>query len=133
MDVGNPSNFPRLKALFGDRYEEMIEKVTGYHYSDTETKAGILEIKNKFNYVVCPHTAIAYLGLQDYLREQNTDSVNVFLSTAHYAKFLPDVEGVLKEKLPIPERLEELLDKTKLADKMIPSYEVFKTYLNKLD
>ncbi|MFT7421662.1 MAG: threonine synthase [Arcticibacterium sp.] len=132
MDVGNPSNFPRLKALFGDRYDEIIKKIIGFHYSDAETKAGILEIKNKFNYVVCPHTAIAYLGIQDYLKEQNKDTVNVFLSTAHYAKFLPDVEGVLNEKLPIPERLGELLNKTKLANNMIPSYEIFKTYLNKL-
>ena len=131
MDVGNPSNFPRLKALFNDNYDEMTEKVVGYHYSDEETRAGIAELKNEFDYVVCPHTAIAYLGLKDYLKKENSDTINVFLSTAHYAKFLPDVETVLKEKLPIPKRLEELLDKAKSADKMIPSYAVFKNYLNK--
>jgi threonine synthase len=129
MDVGNPSNFPRLKALFGEQFEEIKNKITGFSYSDEETKAGILEIKEKYNYIVCPHTSIAYLGLQDYLKNKEIKITGVFLSTAHYAKFLPDVEEILNQKLEIPERLFELLTKGKEALRMNVEYESFKGYL----
>ncbi|MGR3809828.1 threonine synthase [Jiulongibacter sp. NS-SX5] len=132
MDVGDPSNFPRLKALFGNKYEEVKDKIKGFAYTDEETKEGIAEVKEKFDYVVCPHTAIAYLGLKDYRSFSNQHKVSeVFLSTAHYAKFLPDVEKVLGDKLPIPERLEELTQKEKVATSMSTTYEDFKSYLIK--
>lgn len=37
MDVGNPSNFPRLKALYGDDYEQLKSKISGFYYTDAET------------------------------------------------------------------------------------------------
>lgn len=132
MDVGNPSNFPRLKALFGEKYVRMVEKIHGYSFSDEETRNAILEVKQKYDYVVCPHTAIAYLGLQKYLETQKREVCSVFLSTAHYAKFLPDVEQVLGEKLPIPERLEKLLHKEKIAKTIKPDYIEFLRYLDGL-
>lgn len=130
MDVGDPSNFPRLKALFGNKFDEIKNHIVGFAYTDEETRTAIRELKEKLNYVVCPHTAIAYLGLKDYLRDQS-EVTGVFLSTAHYAKFLPDVEGVLGGKLEIPERLEELIAKEKSADTMSTDYGDFKSYLEK--
>ncbi|WP_341228570.1 threonine synthase [uncultured Arcticibacterium sp.] len=132
MDVGNPSNFPRLKALFGDEFEDLAASVSGYSYTDEETKEGILEVKKLYDYVVCPHTAIAYLGLTKYLETIEEPVSGVFLSTAHYAKFLPDMEQVLGDGLPVPERLEDLLDKTKVALEMKPDYKVFRSYLDDL-
>ncbi len=129
MDVGDPSNFPRLKALFGGQYEEIISMISGCSYTDAETKEGIKELKELYGYVACPHTAIAYLGLKDFAKAEAEPFSGVFLSTAHYAKFLPDVEDVLGEKLAIPERLNELLDKKKVALNMNPDYDLFKNYL----
>ncbi|KPM49856.1 threonine synthase [Jiulongibacter sediminis] len=131
MDVGDPSNFPRLKALFGNQFEEIKDQIVGFAYTDEETKVAIKELKDNFNYVVCPHTAIAYLGLRDYLVDISK-ATGVFLSTAHYAKFLPDVEAVLGGKLPIPERLEELISKEKVAQGMTTEYAAFKAYLEKV-
>ena len=128
MDVGDPSNFPRLKALFGNEFEAVQDMIRGFAYSDDETREAIKLIKEKYNYEVCPHTAIAYLGLKDYLGKR-TDLTGVFLSTAHYAKFLPEVEAVLNQKLSIPERLEDLLSKQKKATRMEPDYEQFKQHL----
>lgn len=131
MDVGNPSNFPRLKALFGDSYDELKTKLSGFYYTDEQTRLCMQNVYARTGYVMCPHTAIAYLGLKDYLKETGTDVSGVFLSTAHYAKFLPDVEPTLQKKLDIPQRLSALLEKEKSATQMAADYGDFKAYLRK--
>lgn len=129
MDVGNPSNFPRLKALYGDDYETLKSNVAGFYYTDEQTRVCMQEVYSRTGYVMCPHTAIAYLGLKDYLKISGKAATGVFLSTAHYAKFLPDVEPTLGSKLPIPRRLSDLLEKEKTATSLGTSYESFKNYL----
>jgi threonine synthase len=51
------------------------------------------------------------------------------LETAHPAKFLDTVETALKQKIEIPERLEKLSDKQKVATALSNDYEDFKGYL----
>jgi threonine synthase len=132
MDVGNPSNFPRMKALFGDSLDAMKEHVVGCFYTDDQTRLGIKELFNKYNYLTCPHSAIGYLALKDYFKEtSDTDSIGVFLSTAHFAKFLPEMEATLGFTPDIPERLSILLDKTKVAVSLANNFEDFKSYLKK--
>lgn len=124
MDVGNPSNFPRLKALLG---ESMNEHLKGYFYTDDQTREAVLELYREYNYLACPHTAIAYLGLQDYRKETGADVTGVFLSTAHYGKFLPEMEAILGFTPEIPERLSLRGEKkTTVTD---TSYTTFKRYL----
>lgn len=124
MDVGNPSNFPRLKALLG---ESMNESLKGYFYTDEQTREAVLELYREYNYLACPHTAIAYLGLQDYRKETGADVTGVFLSTAHYGKFLPEMEAILGFTPEIPARLSLIGEKkTTVVD---TSYATFKRYL----
>lgn len=127
MDVGNPSNFPRLKALFNDSAEEMKQYVKGYFYSDEETRKAVVEMYKKYNYLACPHTAVAYLGLQDYLKESAENLTGVFLSTAHFGKFLPEMEATLGFLPEIPERLTQKGEKKTTV--ITPSYSTFKAYL----
>ncbi len=127
MDVGNPSNFPRLKALFNNSQEEMKQYLKGYFYTDEETREAVLEIYKKYNYLACPHTAVAYLGLKDYLKETGEDLTGVFLSTAHFGKFLPEMEAILGFTPDIPERL--MLKGEKKTTVVDISYNTFKDYL----
>ena len=130
MDVGNPSNFPRMKALFEDDLGKMKTYVTGCYYDDNQTRAAMKELYETYNYITCPHSAIGYLGLKDYFsKKAQDDTVGVFLSTAHYAKFLPEMESTLGFTPDIPERLEVLLGKKKVADYLVNDYEEFKKYL----
>jgi threonine synthase len=129
MDVGNPSNFARIKALFDDNLGEMRALISGNFYDDAQTRAAMRDVEARTKYVMCPHTAIAYLGLQDYLKIQKNKVSGVFLSTAHYAKFLPDVEATLDKKVAIPARLAALLDKQKVATQMSNKFEDFKDWL----
>jgi threonine synthase len=129
MDVGNPSNFPRLKALFDNDFETLKSKVKGYFYDDDQTKAAMQDVFKRTGYIACPHTAIGYLGLIDYLKTGSKPKTGVFLSTAHYAKFLPEVEPVLGQKVAIPKRLEDLLSLEKKATNMTTNYADFKAWM----
>lgn len=129
MDVGNPSNFVRMQILAGGELEKIQNIVKGYHTDDAKTRETMKEVFEKYDYIMCPHTAVAYDGLKQYRKEFGSDNCGILLSTAHYAKFLPTVEDTLKQKVSIPARLEELLDKQKVAISMNSDFSNFKEYL----
>jgi threonine synthase len=129
MDVGNPSNFIRMRLLAGDYLEEVSKIITGKAYSDDQTKEKMLAVYENTSYVMCPHTAVAQLGADSYKNSSNEPITSVVLSTAHYAKFLPVVEPVLGFTPPIPERLSDLLSKKKEAIAMTSRFDDFKDWL----
>jgi threonine synthase len=129
MDVGNPSNFVRLIALFGDSYDEMTKHVTGQFFTDEETRQAILDVYTETGYVMCPHTAIGYLGLQKTVQEKNLNVSGVVLGTAHPAKFKDIVDPVLKQEVKIPQRLLNIIDQEKVSIEMKPDFEAFKRFL----
>lgn len=130
MDVGNPSNWVRIMNLFGDELPELKKVVDSESYTDEQTKAAVLEIFEKYDYIVCPHTAIAWVAIDDYRKKTgDTDSTAVFLSTAHPCKF-PDIyEGEIAAKIEIPEQVSELVGKPKQAAEMKADFLIFKDYL----
>ena len=87
------------------------------------------EVFGNTNYVLCPHTAVAYRGLQEYRKNANGNFTGVFLSTAHPAKFIDLVEETLGKPVEIPERLKSLLSIEKVSVKMKPSFSDFKSLL----
>lgn len=130
MDVGNPSNFVRLTRFFSDEWEQVKEVVSGFWFNDDQTKAAMRDVYEREGYLMCPHSAVAYLGLKEYMNLTKKDLTGVFLSTAHYAKFLNVVEEALgTADVEIPARLSELLNKTKVATPMSTRFEDFKDYL----
>lgn len=129
MDVGNPSNFIRMRILAGDAYEEVVKHISGDFRDDAETRVAMKEVFDRTGYVICPHTAVAYLGLKDYTKSLQEEVAGVFLSTAHYAKFLDVVEETLGTKVEVPTRLSDLLSKEKVAIPMSKNFEDFKAYL----
>ena len=129
MDVGNPSNFIRMRILAGDAYEEVVKHISGDFRDDAETRVAMKEVFDRTGYVMCPHTAVAYLGLKAYTKSLQEEVAGVFLSTAHYAKFLDVVEETLGTKVEVPARLSDLLSKEKVAIPMSKNFEDFKAYL----
>ncbi|MNK35218.1 Threonine synthase [compost metagenome] len=132
MDVGAPSNWVRIMDLFNQDVDALKKVVTAYRFTDEETLAGIKAIDHKFNYVACPHTAIAYLAVEKYRNENPADeSAAVFLSTAHACKF-PDIfPEEIAAKIEIPEQVTDLESKPKQADQLGVDFEGFKAYLLK--
>ena len=115
MDVGNPSNFERMKSLFDNDVSEFKREIDSYSFSDEETKNAMRKVKNDFGYTLDPHGAVAYLGFQKYLEKNNEELIGVLLETAHPAKFVEVVENVLKETIEIPKKLAAFGRKDKLA------------------
>jgi threonine synthase len=137
MDVGNPSNFARLQAFYEQqgfhqadkRLHAMAKDIVGKSYTDEATKAAIREMFVQYNYTACPHTAVGYLGLRDYLKTQKIPMYGVVLSTAHPAKFVDIVEEATEKTITLPESLHILLHRNKQAVSMPVSYPAFKAFL----
>ena len=129
MDVGAPSNWVRIMDMFGGDLESIRSCVKSYRFTDEETLAGIKAIYNQFDYIACPHTAIAWLALEKYRLENEGDYTGVFSSTAHACKF-PDVfPSEIKDKIEIPEQVGALFNKEKRSTQMDTGFESFKEYL----
>lgn len=128
MDVGNPSNFIRIQKIFNNDIFRMKKIISGYSYSDIETKKSLIEIYKKNGYIADPHGAVGFLGLKEYLSKQNKDHYGVFLETAHPVKFIDSVEKILKLKVQIPNRLKSALSKKKSCIP-IKDFSSLKSYL----
>jgi threonine synthase len=129
MDVGNPSNYARIKALFGEEHSAIIERIKGYSFTDEETKLAIREIFEQTGYIMCPHTAIAYLGVKNYKSFDSAEFTSVFLSTAHPAKFIDVLDKDIAAKVEIPASLQALADKPKVSEVTEAKFERLKEYL----
>jgi threonine synthase len=112
MDVGNPSNFIRIKELFNNDIHKLKSIFSASSYSDKETKKAMKEIHSKSAYIADPHGAVGYLGLKNYQAE-HPNTQGVFLETAHPVKFLDIVEDTLKVSVEIPAQIKTVLNKEK--------------------
>lgn len=122
MDVGNPSNFARLRDLFGDNIEAFRKEIAGRGFTDEEMKEAVRELVQKYRYVADPHGAIAYAALRDYVDHMRP---GIFLMTAHPAKFHLVIEPIIGEKILIPESLQSVQNRKKEAISLPLSYSAF--------
>jgi threonine synthase len=129
MDVGAPSNFVRLKHLYGDSFDQISRHVSGCFYTDEQTQEGMQAIYEQYDYVSCPHTAIGIMGLQQYQTQSKTDFCGIALATAHPSKFKPLVEEILGIGVQVPERLAILAHRVKQSIRIPAQYEAFKESL----
>lgn len=131
MDVGNPSNFPRMLALYGGDESMLRSQVTGYFCGDAETVEAITQVAQA-GYILDPHGAVGYLGLREFM-DQNPGYQGVFLETAHPGKFRDVVEEALGHKLVLPNRLSEFLKGEKSAISLPKDFGVFRAFLEGLE
>lgn len=128
MDVGAPSNFVRMLDLYGSTWNTLRSWVSGYAFSDEQTKEAMREVDTRYRYVMDPHGAVGYLAFRRFQAEEpNTRSV--ILETAHPAKFLEEVESILGHTIEVPERLAVLRKKEKQSVSMPADFQVFKEWL----
>ncbi len=114
MDVGDPSNFVRIRNLFENNFEKLQHYLSSFSFTDAETKAAMLDVYGQTGYMMDPHGAVGYLGLKKYM-EKNPDVFGIFLETAHPIKFLDVVKETLGVSLDIPPQIQRVMDKGKIA------------------
>ena len=127
MDVGDPSNFIRIRHMFKDDFNTLSTNLSAYSFTDEQTKEAMLELYNDFSYVADPHGAVGFLGLKKY-QESNPNTYGIFLETAHPVKFLDTVEDTIKENIDIPEKILKQMNKKKKSIN-ISTYDELKNYL----
>lgn len=131
MDVGNPSNFARMAALYENSVEKIREDVVGYSFTDEQTKEALAKVYADSKYIMCPHTAVAYLGLKKYVSSQDKKLSGVFLGTAHPAKFMDVIEEDIAKNIVLPTSLKAAMAKDKKAVQMAPDFKLLKDFLLK--
>ena len=122
MDVGNPSNFARMLALYGNDRELMQRDVSSGWASDAQTLSTMREVYEETGYVLDPHAAV---GVSVWRRSQGAGPagrMGIVLGTAHPAKFGEVVQRALRIDVALPSNLAACLDKEKLSIKVDNSY-----------
>lgn len=127
MDVGKPSNFPRMQELYSQDYEKMVADISGDRMDNPETLFTMQQCWEENQYLLDPHGAIGYHLLKESLQENET---GVFLETAHPCKFMPVIEKVIPDYV-VPEFASELLGKEKKATKLDAKYDLLPEFLRK--
>ncbi|MBK6266481.1 threonine synthase [Marivirga sp. S37H4] len=128
MDVGSPSNFQRMLNLFDNDHKKMIEVIKGYSFTDEETLEIMHQVYQQYNYLLDPHGAVAYGGIEKYLQQSSLGEIGIILETAHPCKFMDTVKQISKENI-MPDTAHEFLSKEKKSIKMEPDYDAFRAFL----
>lgn len=129
MDVGDPSNFARVRELYGDSVVALKADVGGVTYTDEEISETMRAVFRTRGYLLDPHGACGYRALAEGLRR---DETGVFLETAHPAKFKETVEAIICSEVAIPEKLQAFLQGKKKNIPMSTNFSVFKAFLCKI-
>jgi threonine synthase len=128
MDVGAPSNFERVQALYNSDLAALRHDVVGYAYDDTRVIDEIRRVHQAHGYVLDPHSAIAWLALQDRLADE-PDARGVFLATAHPAKFREVVEPAIGRRVGLPRPLADALSRPRHSVSMPADYAALEKFL----
>lgn len=147
MNVGHPGNLPRLVALYGGVMDEagnivrapdlekMREDIFATSVSDTETRETIRECQRQSGLLLEPHGAVAWKGLQKYLRQcklsEPENRICIALETAHPAKFHQEISRLLGVTPPFPESLSKVEGEKEYFLSFENNYDIFRDFLRK--
>ncbi len=112
MDVGDPSNFARIRHLYsdgGDPLNSLRRDLAGRSFGDRATRRAMRDVHESHGYLLDPHTAVGYLGLKEELEAQG-GGTGVVLATAHPGKFADVIHDAVGIEPPVPPALERCAD-----------------------
>ena len=126
MDVGNPSNFARIYALYHESYDNIKQHISGATYTDHQIQNAMRQCYETTGYVLDPHGACGYKALKEQLQ---TNETGLFFETAHPAKFKEKVDEILSTNIQIPQRLAAFMKGKKKSVEMQNDFKTFKHFL----
>jgi threonine synthase len=129
MDIGRPNNFPRILSLYDENYADIVDVCWGASFSDAETERHIRRIHTETGYVMCPHTAVGHLAMEQFAADVPEPFTRITVGTAHPAKFADSVERILHTDIPMPAPLAKAMKKKKRVHVMGPTLTDLSDYL----
>jgi threonine synthase len=107
MDVGNPSNMERLRALH-PALGDMRAAVSACSVEDEAIRRRIRSGYDELGQIWCPHTATAAEAYARLPPERRESGRWVLVATAHPAKFREIVAPLIGREVPMPQSLAKL-------------------------
>jgi threonine synthase len=107
MDVGDPSNMERLRALF-PQLQDLRAVVSACAVTDAQIRARIVSGYRQYGQIWCPHTATAAEAWEQLPAARRQQGRWVLVSTAHAAKFREIVAPLIGRDVPVPQTLATL-------------------------
>ena len=129
MDVGNPSNMERLRALHPD-FEELQGQIGASSVDDIEIRGTIRRDSHELDRLWCPHSATAAKVFRRLLA-RGARGHWVIVATAHPAKFNEIVEAQTGREAPVPESLARLLALPRQETELDPTLDALRRELQK--
>jgi threonine synthase len=145
MNVGHPSNLARIISLYGGRMDEkgvmlkspdlqrMKKELFGVSVSDQDTRKTIEGFFRNFGKLLEPHGAVAWFGLQEYLKTRgdhnDKNQLCICLETAQPAKFREEISNVLNFKIDLPDSLSKVEFKNEEYISLANNYDILKRFI----
>ncbi len=142
MNVGHPSNLPRLVALYGGVMDEqgnisqppdltlMQREIFSLSVTDAETRATIVNAYKRYQTILEPHGAVGWSALERFCEEKEPE-LAIAIETAHPAKFPEEIKALLGIEPELPPALAELDTKPENYETGPADYQWFKEFLKR--
>ena len=128
MDVGAPNNWERIQALYNSNIDDIRHDISGCSYTDAQVIEEIGRVFRQHEYLLDPHSAIAWLALRNAL-DADPGAQGVFVATAHPGKFREVVEPAIGRTVPLPRPLQEALGRPRHSVSMDVDYGALREFL----
>jgi threonine synthase len=129
MDVGDPSNFARIRELMNKIFV-LNNNILSYSFTDKMTLEAISGVCRETGYIMDPHGAVAYLGAKQFLSENSGPTATVFLETAHPAKFPETMVKAIPGYSDMPSQLKSVLSKREKFSKAGNDLQELKSFIS---
>ena len=129
MDVGNPSNFARLQALYGYNFNAIRSDIASTSVSDEETLAEMRRTYEQSGTILDPHTAVGVAATRRLKTTHSSSRPTIVMGTAHPAKFPEVVARALSVTIPLPKQLQEAQRRAKQSTRIPADYHQVKRLL----
>jgi threonine synthase len=129
MDVGDPSNFERLLAVFASDVAAMRRLIHGERITDAETRDCLRRVYEEHGLLLDPHTAVGVLAARRFREKTGFAGELLVLATAHPGKFRQIVQESVGITPELPPALRELADLPKRSVPIAARFADLKEYL----
>lgn len=118
-DKSVPTNLERILDLYGEDTDNLHRHITPVTVNDANIIEAINDCYEHYHYLLDPHSAMAYYGLEHHLHDHET---GLILATAHPAKSLTAMSAITGRPIELPLQLNRFMGRQDLRQRIKPIY-----------